>query len=474
MLEGEVLGENRYLVQTQLGKKAGRRTFLAEDSTTQDLVIIKFLAFSSDFEWDDLKLFEREAETLKTLNHPAIPRYLNYFEVNLGNVKGFALVQTYIPAQTLEQYIQGGRSFSQNEVIEVAKSILNILIYLHQRNPPVIHRDLKPSNILLGDRSGNSPGKVYLIDFGSVQTVAVNEGATRTVVGTYGYMPQEQFGGRTVPASDLYALGATLIYMVTGSHPADLPEVDGRIQVEKLTNLTPGFRQWLQRMTEPSLNKRWSSATEALQTIDMQLTQDASFVASSKPTGSKVRLTNDNHILEILIPPVGFGIHMISLGAFAIVWNFFTFFLTIGGILVSFPGNILSLLFFLPFWGIGITMIWSLLFSLFGYVRLRVDSKSITQTSEIFGLKFGGFHTSARSDISKVIYTPSHYTKDSEGNRTTVGAKIEILAGTKTYTLDEKTGAIKTEAEIEWLTQEISNWLGMKIEFPLHVSRFFD
>jgi serine/threonine protein kinase len=473
MLEGEVLGD-KYLVQTQLGKKAGRRTFLAEDSTTQDLVIIKFLAFSSDFEWDDLKLFEREAETLKTLNHPAIPRYLDYFEVNSGNVKGFALVQTYIPAQTLEQYIQGGRSFTQNEVIEVAKSILEILIYLHQRNPPVIHRDVKPSNILLGDRSGNSPGKVYLIDFGSVQTVAANEGATRTVVGTYGYMPPEQFGGRTVPASDLYGLGATLIYMVTGSHPADLPEVDGRIQFEELTNLIPGFRQWLQRMTETSLNKRLSSAAEALQTIDMQPTQDASVMAFRKPTGSKIRLTNDNHRLEILIPPAGFGIHMISLGAFAIAWNSFILVWTIFWMLAPFPANIVFLLFSLPFWSIGITTIWGLLFSLFGYIRLRVDSKNITQTSEIFGLKLGSFHTSPRSDISKIIYTPSHYTTDSKDNRTTVEGKIEILAGTKVYTLGAKTGTIKTEIEIEWLAQEISNWLGIKIEFPLHVSRFFD
>jgi serine/threonine protein kinase len=463
MLEGEVLDDNRYLVQTQLGKKAGRRTFLAQDSTTQDLVIIKFLAFSSDFEWDDLKLFEREAETLKTLNHPAIPRYLDYFEVNSGNVKGFALVQTYIPAQTLEQYIQSGRSFTQNEVIEVAKSILEILIYLHQRQPPVIHRDVKPSNILLGDRSGNSPGKVYLIDFGSVQTVAANEGATRTVVGTYGYMPPEQFGGRTVPASDLYGLGATLIYMVTGSHPADLPEVDGRIQFEKLTNLTPGFRQWLQRMTEPSLNKRWSSAAEALQSIDMQPTQDASIVTFRKPTGSKIRLTNDNHKLEILIPPAVFGIHIISLGAFAIAWNSFIFTWTSGAILAPFPANITSLLFSLPFWCVGISLICGLLFSLSGYIRLQIDSQNITQTSEVFGSKFSGFQ-SARSDISKIIYTPSHYTKDSEGNRTTVEAKIEILAGTKTYTLGAKTGAIRTETEVEWLAQEISNWLGMEIE----------
>ena len=97
---------SRYEVQQKLGKKAGRQTLLARDLQTQELVIIKLLSFTSDFEWDDLKLFEREAETLKSLSHPAIPRYLDYFEVNSSTIKGFALVQTYIPAKTLEQYLQ--------------------------------------------------------------------------------------------------------------------------------------------------------------------------------------------------------------------------------------------------------------------------------------------------------------------------------------------------------------------------------
>ncbi|MGB3534227.1 MAG: protein kinase [Microcoleaceae cyanobacterium] len=85
--------------------------------------------------------------------------------------------------------------------------------YLHSHLHPVIHRDIKPSNILLTDRSGNSPGTVYLVDFGSVKTVI--QSGTITIVGTYGYMPTEQFGGKTTPASDLYSLGATLIYLIT-------------------------------------------------------------------------------------------------------------------------------------------------------------------------------------------------------------------------------------------------------------------
>lgn len=121
MLVNKILGD-RYQIQQELSKKNGRKTLLAHDLRTSELVVIKLLSLSSDFEWDDLKLFEREAETLKTLNHPSIPRYLNYFDVNLQNLKGFALVQTYIPAKTLEQYLQAGRTFTEEEVKEIALS----------------------------------------------------------------------------------------------------------------------------------------------------------------------------------------------------------------------------------------------------------------------------------------------------------------------------------------------------------------
>ncbi|PMB40738.1 serine/threonine protein kinase [Fischerella thermalis CCMEE 5319] len=124
-MAGEVLGR-RYAVQQQLGKKAGRRTLLARNLETQELVVIKLLSFSNDLEWDDLKLFEREAETLKFLSHPAIPRYLDYFEVNSPQLKGFALVQTYIPAKTLEEYIKAGRTFTETELKDIAKSLLGI------------------------------------------------------------------------------------------------------------------------------------------------------------------------------------------------------------------------------------------------------------------------------------------------------------------------------------------------------------
>jgi serine/threonine protein kinase len=263
----EILAD-RYQCDRRLGKQAGRQTLLAHDLITQQQVVVKLLSFSSDFNWEDLKLFEREVETLKFLSHPAIPRYLDSFEIDTPNRKGFALVQTYIEAKSLQEYLSDGRTFSESEVKQLATALLDILAYLHQRQPPVIHRDIKPSNILLKNRSGNSVGEVYLVDFGAVQTLATQQGKTVTVVGTYGYMPPEQFGGRAVPASDLYGLGATLIALITKQHPADLPQQDLQIEFEQITQLSPGFTNWLKWMTHPSLERRPPSVQIAKEVLE--------------------------------------------------------------------------------------------------------------------------------------------------------------------------------------------------------------
>ena len=223
--------QQKYRLKQKLSENVGRQTWKAEDISLDphEPVIIKLLGFNPQMQWDELKLFEREANILKQLNHPYIPKYRDYFAVN-DRILWFCLVQTYIPGQSLEDLLIESRKFSESELINITINLLEILIYLHELSPVVLHRDLKPSNIILGDNN-----QVYLVDFGAVQSRAAIEGATFTVVGTYGYTPIEQFGGRAVPASDLYALGATLIHILTGTSPADLPQENMRIQ----------FRQYL-------------------------------------------------------------------------------------------------------------------------------------------------------------------------------------------------------------------------------------
>ncbi|WP_088243769.1 serine/threonine protein kinase [Calothrix rhizosoleniae] len=289
---------NNYLILNQLGVNGGRYTLLAKDLHTEKRVVIKTLIFSEEFRWEDLKLFEREAETLKNLSHSAIPKYIDYFEFDTQNIKGFALVQNYIDAPSLETVICNGRKFSEVEVIEVAECFLEILIYLHEQIPPIIHRDIKPSNILLTNRSGNSIGDIYLVDFGSVQTVSNKGSGTVTIVGSYGYMPFEQFSGQTTMASDLYSFGMTLIYLITGVHPAELPQVDGRVEFKR-TDISNKLVRWLEKMTHPYLERRFDSAKSALTALKSEDGSHGDY-SHLKPAGSEVQLYRDQNKLGIL------------------------------------------------------------------------------------------------------------------------------------------------------------------------------
>jgi len=473
-MNSQVLGD-RYEVQRQLGRNYGRRTLLARDLHSSELVVVKLLSFGSDFEWDELKMFEREAQTLKALSHPAIPRYLDYIELDTQSSKGFALIQTYVEGKSLQEYLKAGHTFSQQEVQEIASLLLKILIYLHGRQPPVIHRDIKPSNILLTNRSGNSVGEVYLVDFGSVQTLAATEGGTITVVGTYGYMPQEQFGGRIVPASDLYSLGATLIALVTGTHPADLPQKDFRIQFEHVTNLSPTFSKWLRWMTEPILARRISSAQDALQALEhpsgfvvasgeggayfraVSPTQtDIVLKNVSQPFGSKILLLLNAKSLEILLPPKGFSPDIVGLTLFAIAWNSFIVMWTTSAVFLAPLGiNLFFALFSLPFWGAGIGMVWQIISTLFGRVRLRLDQQQISRTYELFGFRSNRPLPAPIQDITKLEL---EYLGDAKRN-------IIIWAGTQKYELGGYSHI--TEPELDWLACELSDWL----KIPIQVKR---
>ncbi|MEG4799393.1 serine/threonine-protein kinase [Microcoleus sp. ARI1-B5] len=290
---------DKYLTQSLLGHKKSRRTFLANNLDNQSLVVIKLLLLGSDFAWEDFKLFEREAEVLKSLNSPAIPRYLDFFEAETEWGKGLALVQSYIEAKSLQEWVQAGPVFSQEDIKGFAKQLLDILDYLHLHQPPVIHRDIKPSNILLGDRSGNHPGKIYLVDFGSVQT-ASHEGGTITIVGTYGYMPPEQFGGRALPASDIYSLGATLIYLIAGQHPAELLQDDLRINLKPATQNNFELTAWLECLTAPSLKERFGSAAEALKSLEQPPTPVSRQIPP--PKCSKYLVTKTTEMFHWVVP----------------------------------------------------------------------------------------------------------------------------------------------------------------------------
>ncbi len=265
MLESSQIIQNRYQLEKILGDNPARPTWLAKDLQSHDRsypeVVIKLLSLGGQIQWEHLKLFEREAQILQNLNHPQIPKYRDYFSVDDRSL-WFGLVQDYIPGASLKQLLNEKKRFAESRVKRIATQILQILIYLHELNPAIVHRDIKPSNILLG-----KDDNIYLLDFGSVQDKPINQGGTFTVVGTYGYTPMEQFGGKALPASDLYALGATLIHLLTGLAPSELPQKNLRIQFRKYVSISEDFASWIDRLIEPALEKRFSSARQAVQEL---------------------------------------------------------------------------------------------------------------------------------------------------------------------------------------------------------------
>jgi serine/threonine protein kinase len=305
MLQAEQVLRERYQLKHQLGQNAGRQTWLAEEletqspdrdsSSTSTRVIVKLLAFNPQMQWEELKLFEREAQVLKNLDHPRIPQYRDYFSVERQTGNGlpwFGLVQEHIPGNSLQQLLDRGQRFTETQARQIATEVLNILIYLHELSPPVFHRDIKPSNLIWGKNE-----QIYLVDFGAVQDRATAEGATFTVVGTSGYAPPEQLWGRAVAASDLYALGATLIHLLTGTAPADLPQDNLRIQFADRVQLSSGFVDWLEQLTEPAPERRYSTARQALESLNFI----DSLPSSVEPVPAVRKSTTNSVVPQVVI-----------------------------------------------------------------------------------------------------------------------------------------------------------------------------
>lgn len=271
-MAGQILGD-RYQVDKQLGKKSGRWTLLAEDLETQQPVILKLISMDDGLHPDMLKLFEREVETLKSLDYPDVPRFLDYFEIDLPkDQKALVLVQTYIDGVSIDKYLKQGRTFTESETRKITKSILRTLIYLHGHTPIVIHRDIKPSNVLLANRSVSNEEQetqICLVDFGSVRSLVPKPARTTilTLVGNEDYMAPEQLGGRALKASDLYSMGMTALALLTGLEPIDFPRSGAGFNFAALSDITPGFSQWLEKITSIDLNDRFNSAEDALEEL---------------------------------------------------------------------------------------------------------------------------------------------------------------------------------------------------------------
>jgi serine/threonine protein kinase len=258
--------DDRYQLIELLGEGGSGSTYRAMRLSDGATVAIKILSLRHLNDWKQLELFEREAKVLAQISHPQIPKYLEYFHVDTPDNRAFYIVQQLAPGKPLTDWVQSGWRGTEADVRDITSQLLEILQYLHHQSPPLIHRDLKPHNIIRND-----DGRVFLVDFGAVQDVYHNtllKGCT--VAGTFGYMAPEQFRGAAVPASDLYGLGATILYLLTHRSPADLPQERLKLSFRSHVNISNHFADWLETILEPDSAARFSSADIALSALQKQ------------------------------------------------------------------------------------------------------------------------------------------------------------------------------------------------------------
>jgi serine/threonine protein kinase len=254
--DGPLIG-GRFRLGPRLGRGSQGEIFLARDEKAKGAdereVIVKRLTPRGT--WKSFELFEREAKVLSQLRHAGIPRHLATIEEPPGT---FNLVMQRAPGENLRE-LSKRRRLSQLELRDVLIRSLEILDYLHTRMPPVVHRDLKPSNIVRAP-----DGRVALVDFGGVLDAAREKGGS-TIVGTFGYMAPEQLHGQAMPATDIYALGATIVALAGGVEPEDVPRKGLRMDLERhLPAIEPVLRRTLSAMTDPDPEKRPQRARDVV------------------------------------------------------------------------------------------------------------------------------------------------------------------------------------------------------------------
>ncbi len=275
---GAVLGD-RYRVVRLLGQGGFGRTYLAEDlQRFNESCVLK--EFAPQVHGDEnlakaQSLFEREAGVLYRLDHDQIPHFRELRQTTYNDQPYLLLIQDFVPGWTyrdcLSDRLQHGKTLSEAEVALMLKQLLPVLAYLHSRG--VIHRDIAPDNLIQRDRDGLP----VLIDFGAVKQAAftiINEISHRsdqgTRLGKLGYAPPEQMQqGAVFPHSDIYALGATALTLLSGEEPHQLMDPETLDWTwGKAIHLSPGFAAVINRMVALRPRDRYPSAKAALRDLE--------------------------------------------------------------------------------------------------------------------------------------------------------------------------------------------------------------
>jgi len=363
-------------------------------------VVLKILDLSETSSWAAVDVFRREAEALRHLSHPAIPAYLGSFESETEGKLRLVLAMERIDGQDLEKIVNSGRKFSEAEVEDMMAQLCDVLAYLGSLRPPIVHRDINPRNIVL-----KADGTIVLVDFSGVQDAvrtALFPGAT--LVGTAGYIPLEQVGGRASHRSDLYGAAATAVFLLTGRNPAELPTRALKIDLTGIVELSAGLSTLLSSWLEPDVQARNLSAAKAASLLRGQAaptvqgprsaeTRSASEPArvwgpeypKNLPADSKVVIESTLEGSKIVLPPAGLKGSPRSLRSFSTLWIGFVAFWTFMAVEMEAP--VFFTLFSLPFWGIGIYLAKTALGPALSTRELTVTGDKLSLRSTLLGIE---------------------------------------------------------------------------------------
>ncbi len=268
----------RYQIVQELGRGGFGVTYIAEDLQRpgNPKCVVKLFEPAAKDPYTlnaGKKLFNGEAEALEQLgNHDQIPRLLAHFEEN----QQFYLVQEFIEGHDLSKELHPNKQLSEAFVIQFLEDILEVLAFVHQQG--TIHRDIKPSNI----RRRDSDGKLVLIDFGAVKQVSTqvvnSQGQTKftIAIGSPGYMPSEQSGGKPHFSSDVYAVGIIAIAALSGVFPISTDPQTGEIAWHHLRTVNPKLANIIDTMVRYDFRQRYPTAQLALQAVKTLSTSTSS------------------------------------------------------------------------------------------------------------------------------------------------------------------------------------------------------
>lgn len=201
-----------------------------------------------------------ETDMLKKLSHPSLPSIVDVIEDD----NTFLIVMDYIQGNPLSKTLEEYGAQSQENVVEWAKQLCDVLGYLHSRKPPIIYRDMKPANVML-----KPDGSITLIDFGTAREYKSKNIADTTCLGTIGYAAPEQFGGmgQTDARTDIYCLGATLYHLVTGMNPCEPP-----YEIRPIRQINPalsnGLEKIIMKCTQRDPDARYQSCAELMYDLE--------------------------------------------------------------------------------------------------------------------------------------------------------------------------------------------------------------